>query len=306
MGPPLHLHLFTIFTVTVQNKPRPERPSAGGNDEVQWHFCDYICVPGWQKAEHLPPLVPVHEEVKKRSFSSHNTSARSINRSCDNQRWRQRILCLSILGPFLLSPPPLSPWPSPCLSGAGARRKGVWGWVWGACVRRGWTAAGGPWTCVRPGRQSWRGRSYRVSFWGIPRRRRCTACSFWICWTFCGSASVFPPSSWSAAGSPVQRAARVNIFLIQTWWSDWSKVILNVFTCFSWSSSNSKLWPPSRTQSADQDSDLRCAVYSRGRKRCTRGPRWHYAATEWWWWSDSWHSRCPLAWRPTVESRRGG
>lgn len=75
-GTSSHLHLFTIFTVTVQNKPRPQRPSAGGNDEVQWHFCDYICMPGWQKAEHLPPLVPVHEEVKKqRSFSS------SINQS---------------------------------------------------------------------------------------------------------------------------------------------------------------------------------------------------------------------------------
>lgn len=138
----------------------------------------------------------------------------------------------AILGPFLLSPP-LSPWPSPCLSGAGAQRKGVWGWAWGACVRRGWTVAGGPWTCVRPGWQSWRGRSYRVSFWGIPRRCHHTAYSFSICWTFCGSASVFPPSSWSAAGSPVQRTARVNISVFRTWWSDWSKVILNIFTVFA-------------------------------------------------------------------------
>lgn len=176
LGPTLHLHLFTIFTVTVQKDCQREE-----NDKVQWHFWDYISVPGWQKAEHLPPLVPVHEEAKKKKktspFCSHNTPARSINRSCDNQKTS------------------LSPWPSPCLSGGGARRKGGWGWGWGACVRRGWRAAGDPWTCVRPGRPSWRASSCRVSSWGIPRRCRCTAYSFWICWTFCGSASVFPPSS---------------------------------------------------------------------------------------------------------------
>lgn len=185
-------------------------------------------MPGWQKAKHLPPLVPVHEEVKKqRSFSS------SINQSIMRYSKTKTPKTVSThLGSFPVEYPtsPLSPWPSPCLSGAGAQRKGVWGWVWGACVRRGWTAAGGPWTCVRPGRQSWRGRSYRVSFWGIPRRCPRTAYSFWICWTFCGSASVFPPSSWSAAGSPVQRTARVNLRVFQAWWS---------FHIFVWSSSNS-------------------------------------------------------------------
>lgn len=35
------------------------------------------------------------------------------------------------------SPHPLSPWPSPCWSGAGAQRKGVSGWAWEACVQRG-------------------------------------------------------------------------------------------------------------------------------------------------------------------------
>lgn len=40
------------------------------------------CVPGWQKAEYLLPLVPVHVEVKKkkRSFSSHKHIS-SINQS---------------------------------------------------------------------------------------------------------------------------------------------------------------------------------------------------------------------------------
>lgn len=174
------------------------------------------------------------------------------------------------MGSIPIDLPPLSPWPSPCSSGAGAQRKGVSGWGWGACVRRGWKVAGGPWTCVRPERQCWRGSSYRVSFWGSPRRRRCTACSFWICWTFCGSVSVFPPSSWSAVGSPVKRTARVNSFVFHTWWADWPNV-----------------WPSSRTHTCDQYSDLRCAVYSRGHKRCTRGPRWRYAARAWWWWSDS-------------------
>ncbi len=32
---------------------------------------------------------------------------------------------------------PLSPLPSPCLSGVGAQRKGVSGWAWEACVQRG-------------------------------------------------------------------------------------------------------------------------------------------------------------------------
>ena len=43
----------------------------------------------------------------------------------------------------------------------------------------------------------------------------------------------------------------------------------------------------------------RCEACSRGRRRCTRGPRWRSGATAWWSSSDSLRNRCLLSWQPT-------
>lgn len=44
---------------------------------------------------------------------------------------------------------------------------------------------------------------------------------------------------------------------------------------------------------------LRCAVWSKGHRRCTPGLRSRCAATGWWWWSGSSRSRCLRVARPT-------
>lgn len=147
-GSILPAHSFTIFTVainllgTISAVGMILWSQATMRDDVVVLAC---CLTG-SRLSVLPPmsLVPIDEEVCPLlpPFIFPPTY-RLHNQSRDNQDEDTPILTHRGHPPSChhLSvrnvPRSLTPWPSPCWSGVRGQMRGVWVWVWGACVQCG-------------------------------------------------------------------------------------------------------------------------------------------------------------------------